>query len=236
MVYTLLDSAGQLGQPLLDLISLGGPVVVALLIMSVFALALIMVKLWQFRRERVGRHDRSRQVLRAFIHGDLGAARRFPARLPSPLEQALSVAMKSTARRAAKNAVEDAVGCVALSRLHHLQQGLRALEAIAQIAPLLGLFGTVLGMIDAFRTLQHAGDRVDPAALAGGIWVALLTTACGLAVAIPVSSILTWFEARIENERVAIETMTGKLISHTLTDIGNNDSATETMAMASHAH
>lgn len=236
MAHTLLDDASRLGRPLLDLIGLGGPIVVVLLIVSVFALALILLKLWQFRRERVGRHDRSRQVLRAFIHGDLDAARRFPTLSPSPLEQALTAAMRLTARRAAKNAVEDTVGRVALSRLYHLQRGLRALEAIAQIAPLLGLFGTVLGMIDAFRTLQHAGDRVDPAALAGGIWVALLTTACGLAVAIPVSSILTWFEARIENERVAIETMTGKLISHTLTDIGNNDSAAETMAMASHAH
>ena len=92
--------------------------------------------------------------------------------------------------------------------------GFRALDAIAQVAPLLGLFGTVLGMIEAFQKLQEAGNSVDPSLLAGGIWVALLTTACGLAVAMPVSLLLTWFETRIENERVAIETMTATVLSH----------------------
>ena len=64
----------------------------------------------------------------------------------------------------------------------------------------MGLFGTVLGMITAFKDLQSAGNAVDPSILAGGIWVALLTTAVGLAVAMPVSVILTWFETRVENE------------------------------------
>ena len=66
----------------------------------------------------------------------------------------------------------------------------------------MGLFGTVLGMIDAFRALQNAGTSVDPSLLAGGIWVALLTTAAGLAVAMPTSLILNWFEARMRRDRV----------------------------------
>ncbi|MDO6806083.1 MotA/TolQ/ExbB proton channel family protein, partial [Wenyingzhuangia sp. 1_MG-2023] len=70
-----------------------------------------------------------------------------------------------------------------------LTQGLRPLEVIANIAPLLGLFGTVLGMIEAFQAMEAAGSKVDPAVLSGGIWQALLTTAGGLAVAIPVSMI-----------------------------------------------
>jgi len=72
----------------------------------------------------------------------------------------------------------------------------------------------VLGMIEAFRELQVAGNAVDPSLLAGGIWVALLTTAAGLAVAMPVSLVLTWFETVVENERVAIETMTSAVLSH----------------------
>lgn len=79
--------------------------------------------------------------------------------------------------------------------------GLRLLDVIAQIAPLLGLFGTVLGMIDAFRTLQDAGGTADPAVLAGGIWVALVTTAAGLIVAMPTSMALTWFDARLDRHR-----------------------------------
>ncbi len=83
--------------------------------------------------------------------------------------------------------------------------GLRALEVIATIAPLLGLLGTVLGMIAAFQALQAAGSQADPALLAGGIWEALLTTAAGMAVAIPASASLTWFEAVIERMRRDVE-------------------------------
>ena len=83
--------------------------------------------------------------------------------------------------------------------------GLRALELIATIAPLLGLLGTVLGMIAAFQALQQAGNRADPALLAGGIWEALLTTAAGMAVAIPASAALTWFEAVIDRIRRDVE-------------------------------
>jgi biopolymer transport protein ExbB len=77
---------------------------------------------------------------------------------------------------------------------------MRLLDAIAQTAPLLGLFGTVLGMIEAFQTLQSAGATVDPSQLAGGIWVALLTTALGLGIAMPVSLFLSWVEGRIARE------------------------------------
>ena len=81
--------------------------------------------------------------------------------------------------------------------------GLRLLDTIAQIAPLLGLFGTVLGMIDAFRTLQEAGNSADPSVLAGGIWVALMTTAAGLVVAIPASLAVSWFDSRLDAHRRA---------------------------------
>ena len=76
------------------------------------------------------------------------------------------------------------------------------MDTVAQLAPLLGLFGTVLGMIEAFQSLQTAGAGVDPSLLAGGIWVALVTTAVGLAVAMPTSMVLSWFESRTARERV----------------------------------
>ena len=85
------------------------------------------------------------------------------------------------------------------------RSGLRALELIATIAPLLGLFGTVLGMIAAFQELQASGSRADPSALAGGIWEALLTTAAGMAVAIPASAALTWFESIADRLRHDLE-------------------------------
>ncbi|MCC5777671.1 MotA/TolQ/ExbB proton channel family protein [Nitratireductor sp. B36] len=195
-------------------LQLGGPVVAILLVLSVFAVALILLKFMQFQRERVGRHGRSNRALHAWFHHNQADARAMLANARSPLEETLATTMRLAAAKADKGAIEDEISRLALGRLHDLQRGFRALDAIAQVAPLLGLFGTVLGMIEAFQKLQEAGNSVDPSLLAGGIWVALLTTACGLAVAMPVSLLLTWFETRIENERVAIETMTATVLSH----------------------
>ena len=78
--------------------------------------------------------------------------------------------------------------------LNETRLGLRMLDLVVTIAPLLGLLGTVLGMIDAFQALQDSGQQADPAALAGGIWAALLTTAAGMAVAIPASVMLSIFD------------------------------------------
>jgi biopolymer transport protein ExbB len=101
-----------------------------------------------------------------------------------------------------ERALSERVDAEAEARFARLEQGLNVLDIVSQLAPLLGLFGTVLGMIEAFQTLQDAGNAVDPSLLAGGIWVALMTTAAGLAVAMPTSLILTWFEARMNRERI----------------------------------
>ncbi len=98
-------------------------------------------------------------------------------------------------------------------RCARLESGFRLLESVAQLAPLLGLFGTVLGMISAFQALQEAGAQVDPSILAGGIWVALLTTAVGLAVAMPTSVVLSWLEARMDGDRVLAQSALRTILS-----------------------
>ena len=74
-------------------------------------------------------------------------------------------------------------------------------------APMLGLLGTVIGMIDAFSVLAQTQAAADPAALAGGIWTALTTTAAGLAVALVAYFLTSWLDARIERERNLIEVL-----------------------------
>ena len=115
-------------------------------------------------------------------------------------------------------------------RFARLEGGFRLLDTVAQLAPLLGLFGTVLGMIEAFQSLQEAGSQVDPSLLAGGIWVALLTTAVGLAVAMPTAMVLSWFESRMDSERVTAE----RAIATILHPQGGYEP--ETMAMAEPTH
>lgn len=155
-----------------DIIDLGGPVIAILMAMSVLALAVALWKAAVFALEGVGR---------SVTHGRSGAT----------LARAQSAHHSPEVLRARLTAqLDDDFG--------HLCFGLKVLELTAQIAPLLGLFGTVLGMIDAFQTLQDAGGSTDPSLLAGGIWVALMTTAAGLVVAIPASLLLGWFDSRLE--------------------------------------
>ena len=77
---------------------------------------------------------------------------------------------------------------------------------------------------------------MDPSLLAGGIWVALLTTAAGLAVAMPVSLILTWFETKVEDERVAIQTMTTELVSNNIENNGEAGTTPAEDSGAAYAH
>lgn len=195
-------------------LDLGGPVVSILLAVSILSLAVILLKIYQFSLAGVGSRRRSEQAVSLFASGrcreacDLAAQGRNPT--AEMVAEAISLMM---ADRLDKPAIEERLARLATARLHELQSGFRFLDAVAQLAPLMGLFGTVLGMIEAFKKLQSAGNAVDPSILAGGIWVALLTTAVGLAVAMPVSVILTWFETRVENERVAIQTLTTDILT-----------------------
>ena len=95
------------------------------------------------------------------------------------------------------DALREEVARVGKGQMNALNRGVWGLELIATVSPLLGLLGTVLGMIEAFKALQVAGSQVNPAILSGGIWQALMTTAAGLAVAIPVLLIFKWLERRI---------------------------------------
>ncbi|GHF45866.1 MotA/TolQ/ExbB proton channel family protein [Seohaeicola zhoushanensis] len=182
-------------------VALGGPVVAVLALVSVLTVAVILYKLWQFRAAGVGRH---RALRRAVAHWDAGAraeARRDVAEGRSYLQPLFDMAMSHHGAEGIRARLE----AEAETRFARLERGFRYLDSVAQLAPLMGLFGTVLGMIEAFQSLQAAGAQVDPSLLAGGIWVALLTTAVGLGVAMPTSVVLSWLESRMAAERVIAE-------------------------------
>ncbi len=185
----------------------GGPAIWAIAAVSVAALALILWKVWRLARMGAwtgGR--RAREAVMLWQRGDQAAAlQRLQGR------HSCRAALIRAAIEARRDPTLDDAGAraeterVARRLLAEAQGGLRPLELIATIAPLMGLLGTVLGMIAAFQALQEAGSRADPALLAGGIWEALLTTAAGMAVAIPASMALSWFESVADRLRLQME-------------------------------
>lgn len=185
---------------------LGGPVLVLLFIMSVIALTIILLKLYQFAVMRAGDTGFVEQVLKYYRAGHYEEALRILARRRSPVARVLDVAIVGHAREDLdEGLVREEVQRVANRHLEQMRSYLRGLEVIGTLSPLLGLLGTVLGMIGAFQQLEQVGHHVDPAVLSGGIWEALLTTAAGLIVAIPALVMLNWFERIVQGTAHAIE-------------------------------
>lgn len=184
---------------LLQWLALGGPVMWILALLSVLGLTLILVKLWEFTEQKIWDRAFVTPVLRLWQGGEVEQALAVLAARRGPMATVLASAMRE--RQLAGVPVEDArerVAALAAAQLDGARSLFRPLEVIATLAPLLGLLGTVLGMIEAFQRLQAAGERVDPALLSGGIWEALLTTAAGLIVAIPAVAALNGLERVVE--------------------------------------
>lgn len=186
---------------ILGLVDAGGPVVMILLGFSVAALAIVLLKLWQFRALRLADRRPARQAVRLWRAGCPDEALTLLSSTANPTAQVLLRAMRGLGRRdLAEIKVREEAVRHGEDLLEALRSYLRPLEVIANLAPLLGLFGTVLGMISAFQQMEAAGNQVNPAVLSGGIWEALLTTAVGLAVAIPVVAVLNWLERVVERQ------------------------------------
>jgi biopolymer transport protein ExbB len=184
----------------------GGPVLYLLLAISVLALTLIVAKLIQFWMLRVHRHGFVEPALRTWHDGGIREALGILRGQRNPVARVLEVALhgsRGTAR--GEELLKEEITRVAGLQLDNLRSGLRPLALIANISPLIGLLGTVLGMINAFQALQNAGNKVDPTILSGGIWVALLTTAAGLIIAIPAAAAHNWMEGVVYRAQRVME-------------------------------
>ncbi|MBK1735882.1 flagellar motor protein MotA [Halorhodospira abdelmalekii] len=185
----------------------GGPVLIVLAVLSVLTVALVLIKLWQFAAARL--YDRRTLPLAVaqWRRADYaGAVRTLEASRHLGAE-VLAAAMRGRIEHGSGDdpRLREEVTRLATGRLAQLRSYLRGLEAIGMLSPLLGLLGTVLGMIEAFRQLEAAGSQVDPSLLSGGIWEALLTTAAGLALAIPAVAALAWLERVVDAFRLRLE-------------------------------
>ena len=174
--------------------------------LSVLTLTVVIFKLMQFRRLGVGHHKLGEVILDDWLNGRPDEAQRKAGEGKTVLSRVLGAVMSGLRERPNEPAYGEELGRqVALAELVQMGSRMRLLEAVVQMAPMLGLLGTVIGMIDAFGNLALSQQSTDPRLLAGGIWTALTTTATGLAIALIAYFIAAWLEGRIDDERQTIE-------------------------------
>lgn len=201
----LLEHSPLIGDAL-ALVAKGGPVMTVLLALSVIAVAIIFAKLLQFSRARLGQTGFVDPAIAVLARGERDRAIAVLRGEVNPIARVMETAIAANSN--ANLSVEDRdseIARVGSAEIRNIESYLRGLEVIANVSPLLGLLGTVLGMINAFAELESAGSKVDPAILAGGIWEALLTTAFGLVVAIPALTMYYVLEGRVDDVRAAMK-------------------------------
>lgn len=198
-----------------------------LLAMSVLAVTIILLKLFQFLRSNLRRLSFVEPALTALRENNHNKALAALQQQRSPVAQVMACAIRCGANPAmSTNDVEAEVSRVGSAKIRNLESWLRGLSSIAHLSPLLGLLGTVTGMIAAFMNLEAAGSRIDPSILSGGIWEALLTTAFGLTVAIPAMAAFYYLEGEVDRVRASMKDVSIRVLRHfgkTPVSISNRD-------------
>ena len=194
---------------MLEIVQAGGWLMLPIIACSIVAAAIIFERLWTLQNKRVLPRNLARQV-RDSVHSDqLDSKYLQQLHQGSPLGQILAagLASRNAGREVMKERIEDSGRHV----VHELERYLNPLGTIAAISPLLGLLGTVIGMIKVFAAIMASGVG-NPGALAGGISEALITTAAGLSVAIPSLIAYRYLRGRIDGLVVQMEKETIKLV------------------------
>jgi biopolymer transport protein ExbB len=189
-------AAGPELRSVFDMVMNGGPVMIPIALCSVVALAYGVERWVRLRPSELGTKRLGRDILAAIDSGGPAAALEECRRREKPLARILAAGL---ARTGAPNPeVEKAVEDAGEREVKRLSANLRPLVVFGMIAPLLGLLGTVWGMIEAFSSIAFQGGLGKPELLASGISQALVTTAAGLAIAIPAQAIYYYLKGRID--------------------------------------
>lgn len=201
------------GYELTQLFADGGLFMYPLILCSLFALGVIIAKaimLYAARQKSEGVLDR---VTEHVERGDVGGATRIVEETPGPVAAILLAVLRRVGHKNLDDDdLEKAVKTTGVIELGFLERGLTVLATVSNVAPLLGFLGTVAGMIQAFASIEQAG-QIDAALVAGGIKVALITTATGLAIAIPVNVAYNYFVSRIDKLIMDMESGSARVLN-----------------------
>lgn len=187
---------------IISFLAKGGPLVIPIIFCSLLSVALICERFYRFHKARL-KDPKFIEGIQKMLKQDQHEKALHQCRsAKTPIGNILAKGIeKSHNNNMSMNReeLENALSHAGQSELRELDRYLPTLATIANIAPLLGLFGTVTGMIKAFMVIQNLGGKVNASVLAGGIWEALLTTALGLGVAIPTVIAYNYFVGKVES-------------------------------------
>lgn len=182
-----------------DFMVKGGPIMWPILICSVLAFGILIERLISLRREQIDTQSFMDQISKSIKRNKVMEALDLCDKTEGPIANILKAGIlkHDRPRSEVREAIEDA----AIHEVPRLEKNLPVLATLAHIAPLLGLLGTVTGMVNAFQVIEtkaSAMNPVNPGDLAGGIWEALLTMVFGLCVAIPTYVAYNYLVSRVD--------------------------------------
>ncbi|MCP4650732.1 MAG: MotA/TolQ/ExbB proton channel family protein [PVC group bacterium] len=204
LVGSLLISFGLYSK--VDIINKGGPVIIPILLCSIFALAIIMERVLNLYHSKIDTNKFMDEITTALKRNRINEALDICEQTQGPIARILKsgISRHDRSRQEIREAIEDA----GLREVPALEKNLSALATIAHVSPLLGLLGTVTGMVSTFQIIQQKAvsmHPVDPSVLAQGIWEALITTVAGLIVAIPCFIAYNFLVAKVQSLIVEME-------------------------------
>jgi len=192
-----------------DLIKSGGWLMLPIILCSIGAMAIIAERFWTLRKNKILPPDLVPQIWKLSREGKLDASALRSLKMSSPLGAVLAAGLANS--RHGRDIMRTSIEEVGRQIVHELEKFLNTLGTIASITPLLGLLGTVVGMIKVFTAIMMHGVG-DPTILAGGISEALITTAAGLSVAIPSLIFHRYFERLVDEYVLNMEEEALRLI------------------------
>ena len=200
------------------LLTLGGPVVYILIILSIYATAIIFYKLHIFYKDNFFNNVDLEKSIKLWVSKEHNQAYDEINKSNDPQTEVVSFTMYQLLKHKKLTSKLDSdlreeITRLSDERITYYSSKLNSLQVIAAIAPLLGLLGTVFGMIEAFQQMEIAGKNVDPSILSGGIWEALLTTAAGLSVAIPIVIFESYFRNLVDRFKANLENAITKVMT-----------------------
>jgi len=201
------------GGGLIDLFNRGGFAMWILLVLSIIAIAVIIERIITLARARLNPKKFVGKIREQIEASGMKGGEELCNRTASPIAKVFLPAIQRY--RLGKEAIEEAIARAGTTELAFLDRGMLILAAVATVAPLVGFLGTVLGMIRAFGTIEAMGE-VEPAAVAGGISEALITTAAGLIIAAPVAICHAFFTSRINGYTRDMEDGANELVEYLL--------------------